>query len=163
VSELSKTEKKERRDQVEMYYLQGYTVAGIAEKTGLKKKQVSADIKLVKRQLEPHKIWPIEYYRNKSRRQIGLALSKAWEIHNNNLKLPMISLSALRVIKELSKLLAEVDGVISEKMPTTAPKQAAALLKEIANLEIKAKSVPGKDGGNGHGDVEETVDAKPGS
>ena len=139
-------EKKGWREQIELYYLQGYTVAAIAEKTGLKKQYVSADIKLIKRQMEPHKIWPVEYYRNKARRQIGMAASKAWEIYDGNKTNPSVALSALRVIKEFDKLLAEVDGIINEKMPTEAPKRAAGLLEEIKKIDAKAKV----SGDNGH-------------
>jgi len=163
VSKLNKTQKKERRGKVAKLFLTGYDREEIATKMGMTLNEVSSDLKMVKRQLEPKTIRETEYFRNKIRLQIDLGRVKASEIMTGHQDNPSVVLSAMRIDKEYLKLLAEVDGIISEKMPTTAPKEAAALLKEIAKLEIKVKSVPGEDGGNGRGDVEETVDAKPGS
>ncbi len=150
---MNKTQLKARREKVAELFLKGYTREEIAEKRDMTPMEVSSDLKMVKRQLEPKTIRETEYFRNKIRRQIDLGRVRVWDMIDANVKNTSIVLSAMRIDKEYLKLMAEVDGVISVKMPTTAPREATALLKEIAKLEAKAK----EPGGDGHKeDVKET-------
>lgn len=137
----------ERRKQVANLWYKGYLNQDIAKKLGLTPKQVSDDLKVVKKLLEPKTIRAIEYYRNRARHQLDMIRQAAWELVENEGARHGARVAALRLIKDVEELSVKVDGVVSEKMPAGPDKKAAELDRRLIAI---AKG----NGGDGHKDVE---------
>ena len=144
----------ESRKKVAELWYKGYTQPEICEKTGLSKKQVSDDIKVIKRLLEPKTIRQVEYYRNQSRNRLDIIRKSAWGIYSNKNSRYGARVAALNVLLKVEELSAKVDGVVADKGTAGPDKKAEELSKELVAI-AKGK----KD--NGHKDVEVREVADP--
>jgi len=117
-------------------FFKGYQQQDIIEKTGLSKTEVASAVQAIKMKLKPTSIPELEYYRNKSRKLIGLGLSTAFEILDDegNRKYPNLRLRALQVIREYAKLSADIDGITGEKVTAGPDKKASDLMGELKKM-----------------------------
>lgn len=152
----------QRRNKIAPYWFKGFTKEEIAKKTGYSLAEVSAAIERIKLQLEPKTIRSIEYYRNKARRNINLGLSQAWDIIETYKTQPHTILRSLSIIERYIKLMTEVDGIVTDKMPAGPDKKAEALLNEVKKLAKEAATGKGKGdtGGEVSSTSEEVSDKK---
>lgn len=125
-----------KRTVVANLFFKGYQQHEIVEKTGLSKKEVGSAVAAIKEKLKPKTVPELEYYRNKSRKLIGLGLSTAFEIldDESNKKYPYLRLRALQVIKEYAKLSADIDGITGEKMTAGPDRRAGDLMAELKKI-----------------------------
>jgi len=125
-----------KRTIVANLFFKGFQQSEIVEKTGLSRTEVASAVQAVKSKLKPTSIPELEYYRNKSRKLIGLGLSTAFEIldDDKNKKYPNLRLRALQVIREYAKLSADIDGITGEKVTAGPDKKAADLMGELKKM-----------------------------
>jgi hypothetical protein len=142
------------RRRVKPLLLKGYPRQEIAEKLGVDEKKVEAAMRHLEAAWQMKRTRGVEYYRNRSRQVVEIAMAGAWEIYDQAEAKPSVKLSALRVVKELAGLMAQIDGIMAEKMVAGPEKRATELMAELRKLaEAKvAKVEPAK--------VEEPVLAK---
>ena len=137
----------ERRRQVSDLWYKGYLSQDISKAMGLTLKQVSDDLKTVRKLLEPSTVRAVEYYRNRSRRRLDIIRKAAWEIADSLEAKSGARVAALRLVKEVEELSTRVDGIVAEKMVAGPDQKAKELMKELRML------AEGKDG-NGHKEIE---------
>jgi len=136
----------DRRKKVADLWYKGHLQHDIAKAMGITIKQVSDDLKVVKRLLEPKTIRAIEYYRNRSRHRLDMIRKAAWEMADESEVSSGAKVAALRLVKEVEELTVKVDGVVGEKMTAGPDRKAEELMKELRTI------AKGKD--NGHKEVE---------
>jgi len=130
-----------KRTVVANLFFKGYQRYQIVEKTGLSKTEVASAVSAIKESLKPKTVPELEYYRNKSRKLIGLGLSTGFEIldEEKNKKYPYLRLRALQVIKEYAKLSADIDGITGEKITAGPDKRAGDLMSELKKIATSKK------------------------
>lgn len=125
-----------KRTVVANLFFKGFQQHEIVDRTGLSRKEVASAVSVIKERLKPKTIPELEYYRNKSRKLIGLGLSTAFGILDDekNEKYPSLRLKALQVIKEYAKLSADIDGITGEKTTAGPDKRAGDLMVDLKKL-----------------------------
>jgi len=147
-----------KRTMVANLFFKGFQQHEIVEKTRLTRKEVASAVAKIKQQLKPRTIPGLEYYRNKSRKLIGLGLSSGFEIldDDKNKKYPYLRLRALQVIREYAKLSADIDGITGEKITAGPDKRAGDLMSELKEIAASKKETEKEELADA--DAEQTAD-----